>query len=305
MSQKSIYFKNPFIEEGNWYKANLHTHTTTSDGRATPQERVEQYKNAGYHIIALTDHNATNDISGLSSKDFLVISGTENHLYDEVANEDWHLVCLNVPHGFEATHDDINARIQKVQQVGGEVIVGHPYECGFSVETLLKAKDAIGIEVFNGTSDEVCKSISSVHWDNMLDRGRWVSAIAADDSHTNAKDMFLGWTMIKAKELNVESIMQALREGSFYSSSGPTIEKLNIVDDMISIECSPVVQINVVGNRYLGRKYKAEIGQVITNMDIQLRIPKWAKIKPTYYRIEIVDQYGNRAWTNPFHWKVD
>jgi len=299
-----MHFKNPFTTEGNWYKANLHTHTTVSDGKATPAERVQQYKAAGYHIIAITDHEATSDVSGLSSEDFLVISGTENHIYDEKIGDYWHLVCLNVPYGFEAKDSDINARIRKVKQLGGELIIGHPYESGLSVEDMLKVEGFLGIEVFNGTADEVCKSNSSTYWDVLLDRGKWISAVAADDSHTNKKDMFLGWTMIKAKDLRLKTIMQALREGCFYSSSGPSIYKLDIEADLISIECTPVKEINIVANRYLGRKYKAEAGQVITKMDIILKKPKWAKIDPTYFRVEIVDQDGNRAWTNPFRWEI-
>ena len=46
---------NPFTVRGNWYKANLHTHTTVSDGALSPAERVEQYREAGYSVLAITD----------------------------------------------------------------------------------------------------------------------------------------------------------------------------------------------------------------------------------------------------------
>ncbi len=39
------------------HKANLHTHTTQSDGRGTPNEVVDEYHRRGYTILALTDHN--------------------------------------------------------------------------------------------------------------------------------------------------------------------------------------------------------------------------------------------------------
>ena len=44
-------------ESGNFYKANLHCHTTLSDGRLTPEEIKELYKSQGYSIVAYTDHN--------------------------------------------------------------------------------------------------------------------------------------------------------------------------------------------------------------------------------------------------------
>ncbi len=39
-----------------YYKANLHTHTTFSDGEFTLPEMVEKYYDLGYDILAITDH---------------------------------------------------------------------------------------------------------------------------------------------------------------------------------------------------------------------------------------------------------
>jgi len=57
---------------GKWHKANFHTHTTTSDGDTELPTRCEQYRDAGYSVLAITDHEQTNDISGLSRDGFLV-----------------------------------------------------------------------------------------------------------------------------------------------------------------------------------------------------------------------------------------
>ena len=38
------------------YKINLHTHTTVSDGRVSPEEAARVYHQSGYDAIALTDH---------------------------------------------------------------------------------------------------------------------------------------------------------------------------------------------------------------------------------------------------------
>lgn len=40
------------------YKANLHTHTTVSDGQLNPHDVVDMYHRLGYRILSLTDHNA-------------------------------------------------------------------------------------------------------------------------------------------------------------------------------------------------------------------------------------------------------
>lgn len=36
-----------FSGDGNWYKGNLHAHTTESDGMQTPEERMDYGKSAG------------------------------------------------------------------------------------------------------------------------------------------------------------------------------------------------------------------------------------------------------------------
>ena len=40
-----------------WYKGQLHTHTSWSDGRALPEQAVKAYKDAGFDFFAITDHN--------------------------------------------------------------------------------------------------------------------------------------------------------------------------------------------------------------------------------------------------------
>ena len=47
---------NPFTAAGLWYKGNLHTHTTESDGRLSPLETIRIYAEHGYDFLALTDH---------------------------------------------------------------------------------------------------------------------------------------------------------------------------------------------------------------------------------------------------------
>jgi len=55
------HFLNPY-EQINWqtvnyYDANLHTHTTYSDGSYDPHQAIDMYHDLDYHILALTDHD--------------------------------------------------------------------------------------------------------------------------------------------------------------------------------------------------------------------------------------------------------
>ena len=49
--------KNLKKEEFEQKKANLHIHTTYSDGSATFSDIVKQAKDKNYNVIAITDHN--------------------------------------------------------------------------------------------------------------------------------------------------------------------------------------------------------------------------------------------------------
>ena len=67
-----------FPEHTNWYKGNLHSHTTNSDGAWTPDEAVENYKANGYAFLCLSDHNLYTDYRYKYNSDlFLILPGTE------------------------------------------------------------------------------------------------------------------------------------------------------------------------------------------------------------------------------------
>ena len=60
-----------------WVKANLHCHTTNSDGEKTPEEIKEMYKAHGYHVVAFTDHEIFYDNSHLSDESFIALTASE------------------------------------------------------------------------------------------------------------------------------------------------------------------------------------------------------------------------------------
>lgn len=48
--------KRTLYQSGKFYKGNLHTHTTRSDGSGEPWEVAERYRQEGYSFLAITDH---------------------------------------------------------------------------------------------------------------------------------------------------------------------------------------------------------------------------------------------------------
>lgn len=67
----------------NFYKANLHCHSTVSDGRKTPEELKNMYKEQGYSAIAYTDHDVLLDHSELSDDEFIALNGYEMEINGE------------------------------------------------------------------------------------------------------------------------------------------------------------------------------------------------------------------------------
>ena len=76
-------------KEGSFFKANLHTHTTVSDGKMTPEEVKAAYKSRGYQIVAYTDHDVMVDHSELSDGEFLALRGYEIAINDNRHGERW------------------------------------------------------------------------------------------------------------------------------------------------------------------------------------------------------------------------
>jgi hypothetical protein len=284
---------NPFTTSGNWYKANLHTHTSLSDGDVNLPIRVKQYRDKDYQVLAVTDHEKTNHIDGYSDTHFLLLNGMETHVRSN-SERLYHLICLNIPEGFKFTAD-VNAteRIQQVKAVGGETIYAHPYWSGHTINDMLAIDGYIAIEVYNGKFGYTGKGYNSVQWDQLLNEGpRTISAIASDDLH-NSNLIGQSWTMIKAKKLTPEAIMDALRTSCFYSSCGPVFEDFRVDANTVTVKCSPVVEICFMGQNIHSRNVTANRNHLITSA--RYKLPE----KIRWVRAEIVDADGRHAWTNP------
>ena len=65
--------------EGMFYKANLHCHTTVTDGHLSPEEIKEEYMKKGYSVVAYTDHNVFLDYQYLTDKNFVALNGVESN----------------------------------------------------------------------------------------------------------------------------------------------------------------------------------------------------------------------------------
>lgn len=288
---------NPFDLPGNWYKANLHTHSTHSDGTLSPREIIRTYADFGYDVVVVSDHWAVGhpDVELIGGA--LSIPGIELDCgsHDQRSHAGWHIVGIGVhstnPPKWGAGPQEF---INWIREANGLVVIAHPYWLGLSHETLLSVDGYIAIEVYNGKCDWLNgKGLSAVQWDDLLQRGRIVSAIGVDDCHDPDRDLGKAWTMIKAEELSEQAIKEALAVGAFYATRGPEIHKIMLKDGVIGISCSPVERINVVCSTWMGQTVTAEPGKHLTNLTAAL------PPETDYVRIECIDSQGRPAWSNP------
>ena len=290
-------FVNPFDVDGNWYKANLHTHTHASDGQASLEERIRQYAENGYSVLAITDHGVGSDAAHLSTPDFLVLDGIEVAVRQPDRGAFYHIVCLNVPS--DATvpaTDNPNDVTAWAREEGGESLLAHPYWSGNTAHQLAAVRRCVAIEVHNATCRRIGKPTSSVHWDDLLDMGIRVPAIAVDDAHAAVApclDLFGGWGMFRMESLCAGAVMEALRTGCYYSSSGAGIADFRVQGAVASVRCPGARQIHLIGANCHGSSRYAPAGQTISEAEAEVT-EAWK-----YVRAEVVDAAGGRAWTNP------
>jgi hypothetical protein len=297
-----LRFNNPFKAEGDWHRGNLHTHTVHSDGKVTTEDHVTAYRKKDYSFLAITDHGKYIDTRKLSRNDFLMIQGLEVSVGTNSSGNFYHVIALGVGEEVPVVEADPYESPQKVidliNREHGLPIIAHPYWSGHEFEELFELKDYYGIEVYN----HVCELLndrgeSMVHWDALLSRNRRPFGIATDDTHNRdlngmPSDYYGGWINVKSPELTERSIIECIKKGFFYSSSGPEIKDIKIEDNTINVETSQVQKIAFITMPCRGRCFKTR-GKPLIHASYST-VPG-----DRYVRVQITDFQGHRAWSNP------
>ncbi|MBN1445216.1 MAG: PHP domain-containing protein [Candidatus Omnitrophica bacterium] len=276
-------FVNPFEVKGNWYKGNLHTHTTNSDGEATPEEVLEIYGKAGYNFLCITDHNKITEAK--APENMLFLRGSEK-------NSRNHIVGIELQEEFDGEGLTDQQIIDRMNLQNAIVIIAHPYWSGVTSGELLRLNGYLGIEVFNTVCNRLLgKGYSTVHFDEMLQTGRKIMGFASDDTHSR-KDAAHSFIMAKADSCTKKDILASIKNGCFYSSTGVIIKNLEIAGSSIKVTCPPAEAIDFIAFNSSGKRFTAEKGE-IEHAEYAVRGNE------IYIRIEITGRNGKKAWTNP------
>lgn len=256
------------------YKANLHTHTTHSDGLMNPHDVVDAYHRLGYDILAITDHDVVTypwerfsslSPSSLARTRFVNIShlmpstlrfeNRDRHALGMVAIEGNELSrhhhvgsYFNSHRGMTSAADSLAALARE----GGIAMLFHPGRytppIPWYVNLYERNEHLFGLEVYN-QGDRYPGD--RVIWDAILsqtmpDRPVW--GYSNDDSHA-ASHIGRNWSTFILPELSAESVRRGMLGGvSFftYAPNGhsgapvPTVESLSVdrVDGTITITAS-------------------------------------------------------------------
>jgi hypothetical protein len=296
-----------FHEPGNWYKGNLHLHSTISDGNLAPLATVEVYRRSGYHFTALTDHiggfwDKENKIykplvyplEQMNTSDFLVLPAIE---YNTNRNgEVLHFVVVGPGYDLRLEEgQDLSEAMKKWWDNGAFAFMAHPHWSMDGTDTLEAMSFLPAVEVFNYSTslEEGIRGNSQMYWDRLLRKNRAVLGVATDDSHRPGHDSGGGWVMVKAKALTAENIVTALRKGQFYFSSGPRLK--NVYADKggnLHVQCSPVKFIRALST--VGR-----VAQVTAprGKNLKKAVLKWDWSEAPFVRVECVDEIGRTGWS--------
>lgn len=288
---------NPYDYSGVWLKGNLHTHTKNSKcGHYTLEEVLKLYTSyrMEYDYLAITDHYHITDLEGNEERDDIILfSGVE------FKTSAYQTLGINVKE-----HNDDRDDIENHQDVfddvikqGGINIICHPHiykDDYWPINRLMELEGYVGIEVFNNNvrMDNSGHSIASDLWDTLLSKGKKVYGFANDDMHLFSR-VGGGFNITLAESKTREGILEALKRGSFYASSGLILENIKLEDNVISLEIKDK-RVPYVTFRYIGKDgvvLKEEQGQKSSysiNGD------------EGYVRVEVERNDGVRAWLQPY-----
>lgn len=229
-----------------WYKGNLHTHTTMSDGDMPPDYVANWYKEHGYNFLVLSDHNVLTPIAELNGvlaepEKYLLIPGEE--VTTSLDKRPVHINAYGVdqvikPFQGNEMHEHIQANMNLIRKAGALPALNHPnFQWALQSKDLLAVENLPLIEVYNGhpaVNNRGGGGFESLEqmWDTLLTARKKVFGIAVDDAHnykTFDKTMSnpgRGWVVVRASSLGRKEIMDGIAAGDFYSSTGVELQEL-------------------------------------------------------------------------------
>ena len=300
-----------FERAGTFWRGNLHTHSTLSDGVLPPEEVCRRYRAERYDFISLTDHMVglydypMARTEAFRGDGFSTILGAELHSGAMENGEIWHILAVGLPDDFAPSNTpDFAARIdqesgagraQRARDAGALLAVAHPEWSGLTTADARTIEAAHAVEVYNHGCAVGCDRPHGFYTlDQLLTEGRRLTLCATDDAHFSEPDHFGGWVMVKAEENDPDALVEALKDGAFYASTGPEIRGVHWEEDAVMVESSAVAAVVLQAR---GSASHAVHGSSMT----RTRVEYGRAASSPWMRVTVVDAAGRRAWCNPHY----
>ena len=285
--------ENPYgnLKGGRWLVGNLHTHTTASDGQRDHQAVIDDYAGRGYGFLMISDHDIYTALDDYQQYDFqgmIALAG------NEITANGSHMLHVGAVDWVEP-HADRQRVIDEVNATGGGLILfNHPnWHANFNhcpQELFERCEGYAGQEIYNGVISRLKGSpYATNRWDMLLTQGRRVWGFANDDSHAATGDVGLGWNVAYVTEETADGVVEALRAGRFYASTGVEINEIWVEGNTIGIATENA-------ERIVALRDGAERFAVADGRDIQVEVPEGTG----YLRFECWGAGEGFAWTQPF-----
>lgn len=299
--------------QGNFYKANLHSRSSLSDGRLSPDELKSLYKENGYSVLAITD-NEPKKYDSLCDEDFLVLSGFDFGARDKKTagkpTKSCTFTALSLesePKGipaFDAEYgsDRVNELISEYRKNGYFVTYDHPIRSLEVMPDFLKYDAVNALEIMNYSS--ICEGYdeyNSFSYDLFLRHEHKLFCLAADGNRnerpldSERSDSLGAFTVINSDSLSYESIAKSISEGRFYSSEGPEIKAMWVKGDSLNVRCSAADRIIISAGRRSIRCFYANQNAPLTAATFKI------SEADIYVRITVIDAQGKKAYTNAYY----
>ncbi|HEX7008348.1 MAG TPA: CehA/McbA family metallohydrolase [Phycisphaeraceae bacterium] len=279
-------------DAGHWLRGNLHTHTTRSDGKRDPQTVIDDYAARGYHFLMISDHDvltAPADYAAWDSRGMLLIPG------NEISARGPHLLHVGASRRIDPFPQRQEALNAARNDPGSFLIAAHPnWQEAFDHTTIAQLREwtgYAGLEIYNGVISRLPGSPYATNkWDMLLAQGRRVWGYANDDSHRDV-DVEQGWNVVWVAQRTAEAVVESLRTGRFYASTGVTIDRIEVRGSRIRVAASNAHRIAAMG----------AFGKRVAQVDApELEVDAESFPDHRYIRFELWGVGERQAWTQPF-----
>ena len=202
-------------------KADLHIHSSVSDGRPAPEEVVLEAEARGLDVIAITDHDSFE--GSLRARRFARARGSELLVLvgAEVRTEQGDVLVLCGANAPERVPRRLDELIDVAHGSGCLVVAAHPFDVRrYGVGGRLYDYRWDAIEVFNAMSDPLSNERA-----RQAAQQLGVPGLASSDAHV-ADAIGSAYTLVDA-ELSEDDVLDAIRAGRVKPVAGrPSIVAL-------------------------------------------------------------------------------